>query len=68
MRKNKLLALSLAAAMAVGTAGCSTPTTTVDDKKPEAESAEWSRFPGNSGRHVPKLFQQETRNSRNPFG
>ena len=40
MRKNKLLALSLAAAMAVGTAGCSTPTTTVEDKKPEAESAE----------------------------
>lgn len=40
MRKNKLLALGLATAMAVGAVGCSTPTTTVEDKKPEAESAE----------------------------
>ncbi|MDY5484797.1 MAG: hypothetical protein SPF91_11590, partial [Clostridium sp.] len=40
MRKNKLLALGLATAMAVGAVGCSTPTTTVEDKKPEAESTE----------------------------
>lgn len=36
MRKNKLLALSLATVMAAGMAGCSTPTTSVEEKAPEA--------------------------------
>lgn len=38
MRKNKLLALGLATAMAVGALGCSTPSTTVEETKPAAEA------------------------------
>lgn len=39
MRKNKVLALGLAAVMAAGAAGCSTPSTTVEETKAAAEAA-----------------------------
>lgn len=59
MKKNKLFALGLAAVMALSTAGCSTPTTTVEDKTTapaeagsEAGSAGETAAPAASGEKI----------------
>lgn len=55
MRKNKLLALGLAAMMAMGAVGCSTPTTTVEETKAaegSAESAEGTAEAASSGEKI----------------
>ena len=43
MRKNKLLALGLAALMAASVAGCSTPSASVDDTKAAESGSDNSR-------------------------